>query len=858
MSADQLVFNLDGIDWPENAFILEYQQPNDQYQLYVKSLPLKQLLKAKINWPNATKPVLELKPSGDLHHTQLTWQNGEITSLLTKFSQLSWQSKKQIPGLTNVYGALFWQPSEGHLELDGDHSVLSFNHLNPLTFDTLNVALDWKELSQGLRVSLDRLVLSHPNMILSARGVVDDPLGEAAQVRLKMDFAAKEAQFWLPYIPATGKPKFDEWLQHDIPRIGHASGRMMLLGPWKDFPFDNQNGEFFIQAHVNDMDILINKEWPINRHVDGDIQVDKRRLLANIDQADLMGVPIQQVNIVVPDIGLGKEVFLLHGRVDAPGHQVKSYIFASPLGKRFARWQGLHIDDSLELDLNLEVPLYPESDHVYAKGYLKFQNNPVSVDILNKPAHFEDVKGKLQFNEYGLTDGGLDGVLEGYPFTLRVQPLLKDKLGTELRFEGNVAIDYLQKLIPHPVFSLMKGRLIVTGLWTVYPNESDIDKLYINSSLIGMALDLPPPLGKSIAEIAPITVNISFHPKRRMDLEMTYAQRLKSKMAITERVQHEWVTTGDIWLGSNPIKTRNTNGLRLSGGVDLIDITEWQKVWNKWPKEEHAESVLDSLQSIDLHINQLKVLGAQYTHLGLQARYVKPQEWSFHLEQEKMAGDFIYNWSKNNLSGHIEHLDIDGKMPFSTSSPIAKWQPSMSTIPNLDISINSLNYNGIELGQLNINTTTKAQHWLLNTCTIQTPEYQLSMQGEWVQQDKKNNSNITAQLYIKNLAKGLERWHITPAIDAHNGQMKMDGKWPGPFYAFALKQLVGHMQLTLKDGRISHLDKETEGKLGLGKLLSILSLQTIPRRLKLDFSDLAYQGYSFDVFKGNFDIHHGI
>ncbi len=60
------------------------------------------------------------------------------------------------------------------------------------------------------------------------------------------------------------------------------------------------------------------------------------------------------------------------------------------------------------------------------------------------------------------------------------------------------------------------------------------------------------------------------------------------------------------------------------------------------------------------------------------------------------------------------------------------------------------------------------------------------------------------------------------------------------------------MYLGLQNGRITNLSPETEDKLGLGKLLSILSLQTIPRRLTLDFSDLANPGYSFDVFKGNF------
>jgi len=113
-------------------------------------------------------------------------------------------------------------------------------------------------------------------------------------------------------------------------------------------------------------------------------------------------------------------------------------------------------------------------------------------------------------------------------------------------------------------------------------------------------------------------------------------------------------------------------------------------------------------------------------------------------------------------------------------------------------------------------------------------------------------------LQLKNLSKALERWHITPAVAARSGKLTFSGTWPAAFSQFKLKQLIGQMQVTVRDGRVSHLDRETEEKLALGKVLSILSLQTIPRRLKLDFSDLAYQGYSFDMFKGSFQIHKGV
>ena len=43
----------------------------------------------------------------------------------------------------------------------------------------------------------------------------------------------------------------------------------------------------------------------------------------------------------------------------------------------------------------------------------------------------------------------------------------------------------------------------------------------------------------------------------------------------------------------------------------------------------------------------------------------------------------------------------------------------------------------------------------------------------------------------------------------------------------------------------------------MGRMLSLFSLQTIPRRLSLDFSDLFEQGYSFDFMRGDFSMKQG-
>ncbi|MBU0745080.1 MAG: AsmA-like C-terminal domain-containing protein, partial [Gammaproteobacteria bacterium] len=60
--------------------------------------------------------------------------------------------------------------------------------------------------------------------------------------------------------------------------------------------------------------------------------------------------------------------------------------------------------------------------------------------------------------------------------------------------------------------------------------------------------------------------------------------------------------------------------------------------------------------------------------------------------------------------------------------------------------------------------------------------------------------------------------------------------------------------VSIKDGRIINLSKSTESKLGFGRLLGILSLQSLPRRLTLDFSDLTQKGFGFDTMDGNFEL----
>ena len=87
--------------------------------------------------------------------------------------------------------------------------------------------------------------------------------------------------------------------------------------------------------------------------------------------------------------------------------------------------------------------------------------------------------------------------------------------------------------------------------------------------------------------------------------------------------------------------------------------------------------------------------------------------------------------------------------------------------------------------------------------------------------------------------------------------MKFDLSWPEAHYHPILAKMTGEASLDVTAGHIIHLDQSTNAKMGFGRMLNILSIQSLSRVLTFNFSDLTAEGYSFDFIKGNFTLKNG-
>ena len=98
----------------------------------------------------------------------------------------------------------------------------------------------------------------------------------------------------------------------------------------------------------------------------------------------------------------------------------------------------------------------------------------------------------------------------------------------------------------------------------------------------------------------------------------------------------------------------------------------------------------------------------------------------------------------------------------------------------------------------------------------------------------------------------LQRLGFGAVLRGSQGVLAGKVSWLGSPLALDMATLDGQMNLAMQAGQFLKADA------GAGRLLGVLSLQSLPRRLALDFRDVFQEGFAFDGIGGDVRIAAGI
>ncbi|MBN8488447.1 MAG: TIGR02099 family protein, partial [Burkholderiales bacterium] len=165
-----------------------------------------------------------------------------------------------------------------------------------------------------------------------------------------------------------------------------------------------------------------------------------------------------------------------------------------------------------------------------------------------------------------------------------------------------------------------------------------------------------------------------------------------------------------------------------------------------------------------------------------------------------------------------------------------------------------LDWKGKRLGRLELEsaaTAAEAREWPISRLLIQRPEARLQAKGRWSALPQPG-TRLELSLQIADSGTLLEQWGLGRVLKGGKGEISGQLGWSGAAMEPPGPLLSGELKLALGEGQILKVEP------GAGRLLGILSLQSLPRRLTLDFRDVFQEGFSFDDIRGDIRLADGV
>jgi uncharacterized protein YhdP len=228
--------------------------------------------------------------------------------------------------------------------------------------------------------------------------------------------------------------------------------------------------------------------------------------------------------------------------------------------------------------------------------------------------------------------------------------------------------------------------------------------------------------------------------------------------------------------------------------------------------------------------------------------------WEIDIAHPQINGQI--NWPSNAM-----REGVNAVFRYCYLQPNAMAQKSLgkldpAQVPPLNVIVNDFRYNNKQFGIVNFQTQPTNNGLVIRQLQTRLPNYQITAQGQWLR-NVNDHSMTTLQgtLQSNDLASMLQSWQLPASVLSKSAKVQFNCQWPDVLYAPSFASLQGSVHFVIDKGRVVNVG--SQAKMDIGRLLTLLSFQSIERRLQFDFSDLTQSGLTFDRFSGDFQLADG-
>ena len=774
-----------------------------------------------------------------------------------------------------------------------------------LLLDSLEADASWRIQGERIELSVDGVRLANADAAGSAqlRWHTSDPAQSASGSRwpgvLDLDATltrASAAQVHR-YLPLSVGPAARRYVREAVQGGQAERVDFKVRGDLWEMPFNapGASGEFRISAQLQDLDFSYvpaylqtadDTPWPALRGVRGELVFDRTSLRLDGVQGGLRGAPnvrLSEASIDLGDLSQATTTLVVEARAQGSANEVVDFVRNSPLnfftGGVLAR---ARVSGNAGVRFGLRLPL-DNPAAVQLSGGVTLAGNDVQISpdspLLGRAA------GSLRFSEQGFVVESAQAQLYGGP--VRFSGGMRPEPGggpprVAFRGQGTASAEGLAQADLGFVSRLFEQASGSAPYTAQLGFRGGVPELQVSSSLQGMAIRLPAPLGKS----AEASLPLRFENAVLTELDSaarTDSLRVQLGAAALPLVDLQYerdlggaeprVLRGSIAVGldvgeSAPLPAA---GVLANIRFDQIDADAWQRAFASATGVAPAANTaagaaapqLDYLPtSLAVRAEQLTVAGRRFNGVVLGGSRVGPL-WRANVDAFELSGYAEWRQPGAGGAGSVYARLARLQLPPSAATEVEQLLQQPRSVPALDIAVDDLALGEQRLGRVEVQAVNRgpggrASVWQLTKLQATLPEARLSATGDWAADPQASAASAprrTALIFTLDVADGgalLSRFGRPGTVRGGKGSIVGQLAWLGSPLSLDYPSLSGQVRAEFERGQFLKVEP------GAAKLLGVLSLQALPRRLALDFRDVFSQGFAFDFVRGDARVEQGV
>ncbi len=658
-----------------------------------------------------------------------------------------------------------------------------------------------------------------------------------------------------------------QWLDNAFLTGEVTGGKVLVYGELNDFPYNNKNGIFEVDATVEHVDLDFHPAW-------GNIDQAAARLLFHNNGMDIsilngkIGKTVKVESGYARIKNFSRSPLQIKAKVHGDGGDYLSFLKSSPL--EFAQsnaFSKLSVNGETSLDLGLEIPLIMgRVSDAKVNGVLGF--NSVDFNFQETPFFVDDINGVASFNQLGAIDSDLSAKIFSEDLKLNVYGKKSSGGSIDTMINAEALIDLTDVIDPkyHSFLEVVDGK----SLWDVsikLPNSLDAPnqrglKIKAKSDLVGTTILLPQPMSK-ISVLS--NKNTEFSMNYMVGDEVDLVAKIDSVGSAKIRFADDSFTKmerGQILLGSLNAKIPNTKGMQIYGSLKSFNLDLWKKSLETLVKNQQNSSGYEELEFSDIKVDIGRLTFANRDFNEINATlFRKPSAWRVQLTSDRVNGWLLASRQNSHIKkikGVFEKLDIqsaangtknidtEGDSQSENFPKIELVEISPQDIPELDLVVKKMFVDGQELGSLNFISSPIEYGMQFERIDIQGNILSMKANGSWLKSENiGERTHFQANMTSSNVGAVFDVFGQKGQVKNGDGKANYDVFWRGSPWEADISSIEGTMDYEVSNGQLLQIEP------GFGRMIGIFSIETLWRRMIFDFRDIFSEGFAFDLMKGS-------